>query len=46
MSKLGESKSKLGVPPIPLHQKEESSEFMRGYKEGYADGKSGKLKKF
>ena len=47
MSKLGENlKSKLGIPPIPLHQKEESPEFIEGYKEGYAHGANGKPKRF
>jgi hypothetical protein len=38
--------SKLGIPPLPLRQKEESAEFIEGYKEGYAHGESRKPKRF
>jgi hypothetical protein len=46
MIKPAGEKPKFGIPPIPLYQKEESAEFMMGYKEGYADGESRKSKRF
>jgi hypothetical protein len=45
MIKPAGEKPKLGIPPLPLRKKEESPEFVRGYKEGYADGKSGKIER-
>jgi hypothetical protein len=47
MSKLGENpKTPLGAPPISLRQKEESPEFMRGYRAGYTDRESRKSRRF